>query len=575
MASYTIGVHDGHNAAAAIQRDGKLLYAIQEERLARKKNWVGFPKQSVQACLDYAGIGPQDVEELSFASLRQTPNNLRSYDQLASVQRSSSLYGIFRGAFLWFPIYKAHKNMGWRERLNFAKEMGFSESQCERYAHHLCHAATAYYGMREDHDSEYLVLTMDGYGDEDCATVSIGRGGRLETIARTPLGHSLGTIYAITTGMMGFRPLEHEYKLMGMAPYANPSYAEDAAAKFRTLLGVDMDKLQLRRKTPEPTFLMARRIKSMVSCMRFDNVVAGLQQHCEEVMMDFVRAAIQKTGIRRVLAAGGVFMNVKANKRIMEMPEVDYFSVAPSAGDESMSMGVAWHAYAKRHGYSAAANIEPLGALYLGDLTPEEKIDQAVRESGFKFTRFDDVEKEVAELLAAGQPVARCKGRMEFGARALGNRSILADPKNQDIVRIINRMVKKRDFWMPFAPVIRKERVGDYFHNPKDLSSPYMMLSFDTFDNYKDLIAAVHNADLTARAQILEQDHNPDYYKILEYFENKTGRSVLLNTSFNLHGYPIVMEPEESIDVFRRTGLEYLNVGQYILQKDDAPIELS
>jgi carbamoyltransferase len=160
---------------------------------------------------------------------------------------------------------------------------------------------------------------------------------------------------------------------------------------------------------------------------------------------------------------------------------------------------------------------------------------------------------------------------MEFGARALGNRSILADPVNHDVVRVINQMVKKRDFWMPFAPVVSRERMQEYFLNDKDLDSPYMMLTFDTRDNFRDLIAAVHNADLTARPQVIEANQNPDYYRLLKTFEEMTGRGVLLNTSFNLHGFPIVAGPKEAMEVFNSSGLEYLNIGQYIVQKRTAP----
>jgi carbamoyltransferase len=383
------------------------------------------------------------------------------------------------------------------------------------------------------------------------------------------MGNSIGSIYGIVTGAMGFVPQEHEYKLMGMAPYASPRYAEAAANAFRALIEVDAEHLAFRRKTWEPTFCYPRRILKLINGMRFDNVCAGLQVVCEEVVVGLVQAAIRKTDLRRVLCAGGVFMNVKANKRLMELPEVDHLGIVPSCGDESLSFGAAWYAHAQ-HDPAAAAAIPPLAGAYLGPDFDEAETADAVRASGHEFRRHDDVETEVAKVLAAGHPVARCKGRIEFGARALGNRSILADPANQDIVRIINRMVKKRDFWMPFAPVVRRENVPKYFVNPKNFASPYMMLTFDTRDNFRDFIAAVHNADLTARAQILEESHNPDYYRILKVFEQLTGRGVMLNTSFNLHGYPIVLGPKDALNVFDNSGLSYLAVGDYLVHKRSA-----
>lgn len=562
---YIIGVHDGHNAAASIVADGQLIFAIQEERLVGEKNFYGFPSRSVQACMSFAGVGPEQVAELAFVTMRRTPTTYRATSQLDSARRDATVPGIMR-RLLWYPVYRFNEGMGWAERKTEAHNLGFSADQCTRYPHHLGHAATAYFGMREDHDTRYLVVTIDGKGDLECATVSIGHAGKLEQIASTPFTDSLGTIYALTTGAMGFRPLEHEYKLMGMAPYASPKYVEESAKAFSSLISVDRDDLRFRRQTPEPTFMLQRRLSRMITGMRFDNVCAGLQAACEEAVLELIRAAVAKTGIRRVLCAGGVFMNVKANKRILELDEVDYLGVAPSCGDESSSYGIAWYAHTKRSGPEAARAIEPLGALYLGTDVEEDDVAATLGASGHDYERFDDIESEVAKVLAAGHPVARCKGRLEFGARALGNRSILADPKNADVVRVINQMIKKRDFWMPFAPVVRRERMHDYFVAPEGTRSPYMMLTFDTKDNVSDLMGAVHNADLTARAQVIEEEHNPDYYRVLSQFESITGRGVLLNTSFNLHGFPVVLGATEALHVFDNSGLEYLAVGQYLVR---------
>jgi carbamoyltransferase len=572
MPHYIIGVHDGHNASAAILKDGALLFAVQEERLSGKKNHNGFPFASIKACLDFAAIGPRDVAQLALVTMRRTPIGMRSIDMAAAYRRDATLFGMTR-RLAWYPFIRIRKNWGWHERQRWAASLGFEPRQLQRYDHHLGHAATAYYGMREDPRTRYLVVTLDGYGDLNCCTISTAEKGQITRIAATPLTDSLGTIYAFVTGAMGFVPLEHEYKLMGMAPYAAEKYARQVADRFHALLRVDEQALRFRRSTWEPTFCYNRRLKHMISGLRFDNVCAGLQAFTEDLMVQLIRAAIKKTGIRRVLCAGGVFMNVKANKRIMEMPEVDYLGVAPSSGDETMCMGIAWHAYALTGGAGAADRIPPLGHFFLGNDVDEDDAAAVVRDSGHEFTRHDDIEAEVARVLAAGHPVARCKGRMEFGARALGNRSILADPKNQDIVRIINQMVKKRDFWMPFAPVVRRERVSEYVNNPKNFPSPYMMLTFDARENFRDFIAAVHNADLTARVQVLEESHNPDYYRILRLFEGLTGRGVLLNTSFNLHGYPIVLGPKKAMFVFDNSGLTYLAVGQFLVRKKLAPTE--
>jgi carbamoyltransferase len=457
--------------------------------------------------------------------------------------------------------------MGLAERMKNVEASGFDRGQYADYEHHLCHAACAYYGLREDSQTSYVVVTVDGFGDLDCATVWVNRNGMLERIARTPFTDSLGTIYGITTGMMGFRPLEHEYKLMGMAPYASRTHSERMAESFHNLLTVDEERMRFKRRTVAPSFLYARRIKNMISGERFDQVCAGLQLFTEELLVKLARSAVRATGVGRVLCAGGVFMNVKANKRLMEQPEIESLKIFPSCGDETLPMGAAYMAYIAEGGSKAAERIEPITDFYLGGDVSEESCRQAVESSGHEVHRYDDVEAELARILVAGKPVARCKGRMEFGARALGNRSILADPSNQDVVRVINRMVKNRDFWMPFAPVVRRERMEEYFVNPKDLVSPYMMLTFDTRDNFRDLIAAVHNADLTARPQVIEAQQNPDYYRLLQNFEAQTGRGVLLNTSFNLHGFPIVTTAKDAMNVFENSGLEYLNLGQLIVHK--------
>jgi carbamoyltransferase len=564
-----LGVHDGHNASAAILEDDEVLFAVQEERLAGDKNHYGFPTRSIGACLDAAGIGPADVDELAFATMRQTPARFRAHDQLAVVHREASLAGTVRRLLVWQLVHRHHASLGWRERQRAASDLGFTSAQCRRYDHHLGHAATAYFGMREDAATPYLVITLDGFGDLLCGSVSVVEDGRLRRISQTPYTDSFGTIYALVTGAMGFTPLEHEYKLMGMAPYASEEHAQQAAAEFRKLVSVDRDGLRLRRHTLEPTFALTRRLKHTISGMRFDNVCAGLQIVCEEIVVDLVEAAIEKTGIRRVLCAGGIFMNVKANKRLMELPGVDFLAVPPSCGDESLSLGVAWYARSLQD-EAAGDAVAPLRSAYLGPDFSDAEAERVIVASGHSYSRPADLEKAIADLLAGGDPVARCAGRLEFGARALGNRSILADPANLDVVRVINRMVKKRDFWMPFAPLVRDERAAEYLENPKDLPSPFMMLSFDSKETFGDMIAAVHNADLTARAQILQASQNPPLERILTEFEAATGRGVLLNTSFNLHGYPIVLGPDEAMHVFDNSGLEHLALGPFLVHKATA-----
>ena len=356
-------------------------------------------------------------------------------------------------------------------------------------------------------------------------------------MARIRQEDSLGEIYAVTTHLLGFMPLEHEYKLMGMAPYAGRQYAEEVAHIYLSYLGFDESGLRFQRRVPEPMSRIGPRLQGDLSRLRFDSICAGLQLFTENMLARWVRACIDKTGVGRVLAAGGVFMNVKANKTISELNETEAFEAFPSAGDESLPFGSCYLAARER-----GLEIQRLQHCYLGnDLTAEECRAAAEEVAGqVEIEKPPNMARRVAELLAAGEIVARAAGPMEFGARALGNRSILADPLNQDVVRVINRMIKKRDFWMPFAPVAMRAESGRYFGNPKDLPSPYMMNTFDSTDKRVEFMAAVHNADLSARPQLLEEGQNPEYEAILEHFGEISGRHVLLNTSFNLHGSPVV-----------------------------------
>ena len=333
---------------------------------------------------------------------------------------------------------------------------------------------------------------------------------------------------------------------------------------FDSYLDLDASGLTFRRKTIKRISDVSRELFNQLNGKRFDAICGGLQLFTEDLLVRWTTNAVEKTGIRKVLLAGGVFMNVKANKLMSEIPSVEYLEAFPSCGDETLIFGAYYQYVADQFGRDQVA---PLKHFFTGDDLDESEIEMAISKYGYSFRRMNDPASEVAGLLKAGHPVARCKGKMEFGARALGNRSIIADASNQDVVRVINQMVKKRDFWMPFAPMMRKDGSERYIHNHKNLDSPYMMMTFDTKENFKELIAAVHNADLTCRAQLLTRQHNPSMYAIVEEFEKLTGRGVILNTSFNLHGFPIARTGEEAMYIFHHSGLEFMELGPYLISK--------
>jgi carbamoyltransferase len=567
---YTLAVHVGHNAAVCIGNENGLLFAIQEERLCGEKNYWGFPRRAIDACLRHVNAKTTDVDRVVVGTKFVLHRYHSREDVVSSYDRQLTPLGWLRQAVGTTVALRAFPDHGQSDVRTYLRESGLGHAEVEFLDHHRMHAATAYYGLRKSRTEPYLVLTCDGSGDGLSGSVRVWSGTEEKLIATTADMDSLGTIYALTTHAMGFTPLEHEYKLMGMAPYTSKKHGEEAAKIFQAYLDLDKTGLSFQRKTTSPTYGLLTRILDDIRGQRFDNICAGLQLFTEDLLMRWVQACVRHTGVKKVLAAGGVFMNVKANKAIASLPEVEFFEAYPSCGDETLAMGALSVSTAAQHGDAAAT---PLDHFYLGDDLDDAETERAVTSSGFVFEK-PKTEKElvqkIVDALEAGHPVARCAGRMEFGARALCNRSIMADPKNQDVVRIINQMVKKRDFWMPFAPVVLEENAEKYMHINKGITSPYMMMTYDTRDNFRDMISAVHNADLTCRAQVLQRKQNPQVAAILDGFAKKTGRHVLLNTSFNLHGFPIVRTAAEALDVFRNSGLTHIQVGSYWLKKQGA-----
>jgi carbamoyltransferase len=323
-----------------------------------------------------------------------------------------------------------------------------------------------------------------------------------------------------------------------------------------------------RRRGAPPMYAAYGFLRRLLDGRRFDHIAAGAQAFVEQMLTGWVRNAVRETGIRRIACSGGVFMNVKANLAILELDEVEDMYVFPSCGDESNSIGAAcWEAA------RAGEPVAPLEGLYFGeaisDAEAEAVLEAAVgRGARLRFHYCEDIERVTAEALAGGKIVARAKGPVEFGARALGNRSILARPDAPGVVRTINEAIKSRDFWMPFAPSVLASRAGRYYSKPKGVRSPYMMFAFRAHPAMAAAFAAAqHPYDLTARAHEVEARHNPAYHRLLEEYEALTGEAIVLNTSFNLHGEPIVYRAADAVDVLLRSGLEYLAVGNWWVEK--------
>jgi len=560
--SVVIGVHDGHNAAAALVRDGRIELALQEERLTRVKNQGDAPGQALDMVREHAN-GDASRARIALNGNYMNYGQWRSETILREYGRSSRLASRIKQPFKDTLVDRVYQKRKAAARTGKLAELGFAPGQMEPVEHHLAHASAAYYTCPW-RGEKTLVLTCDGSGDRLSATVSVAEGDEITRLAQVSEHDSLGRLYALVTRHLGMTPLEHEYKVMGLAPYVTGR----PAPVFGQLFEFTRNPLVWRRRRGVPSMYAAREfIDGALAGERFDRIAAGVQLSIEQMLATWVRNAIRETGIGRVACSGGVFMNVKANLALLEMAEIEQLYVFPSCGDESNSIGAAC-----RLATQGGDRVEPLGAIYYGppitDHEAEQALEKAAGEGRLRARYVPAIERWTAEKLAAGKIVARAAGAAEFGARALGNRSILARADSPTAVRVINAMVKNRDFWMPFAPSVLAERAGDYYLKPKPVASPYMMFAFRSRPEKRAaFFAALHPYDFTTRPHEVFQAHNPDYYRLLQEYEALTGEAILLNTSFNLHGEPMVYRARDAVDVFLRSGLECMALGHWWVEK--------
>jgi carbamoyltransferase len=359
---------------------------------------------------------------------------------------------------------------------------------------------------------------------------------------------------------------EDEYKVMGLAPYAKPQDFIHLTDQLRGLIRINSSGNWVSIPNPENLLYELERI---YRSQRFDRIAGAIQSLTESLVTQWVDFWIRKTGCRNVAVAGGVFMNVKVSQKLAESDSIDRLYVVPSAGDESCAIGcAAWATLTN----SPSLRLQPLGDLYLGMEYDRAAIKNALQdslaESRYFISEPANIGRDLAGLLAQNRIVARFSGRMEFGARALGNRSILANPSDLANVRHLNAAIKNRDFWMPFAPSILEEDMHRYVLNPKQISAPYMCIAFDSVSTARaEIAAAIHPMDFTVRPQVVRKDWNPGFYEIIRMFKEQTGIGALLNTSFNLHGEPMVCSPLDAIRTVDQSGLSHLVLGEFLLTK--------
>lgn len=581
---YILGINDGHLATAALLKDGKIIACVSEERFTGIKNQAGIPVKSIKYCLNHAKINAKEVGLIVFGGIiipptspaRVEPKGLidiiyNFVKSLLTLSRIVSIYlpilrnledALYKIAFFLFAPFIKQKRI---KNLNHC--FHFDKNKIRFVDHHLCHAYTTIYSSKlAGEKNKVLILTCDGEGDKLSATVNTYQNKRITKISETSMTNSLGNLYRSITTILGMNALEHEYKVMGLAAYVDEKNkkANKLYEKMKHLVQVDAKNLKIKTPINSQLFKLGY-LDKILKTYRFDYIGYATQKITEDILTSWAKAALLKTKTNTLALSGGVFMNVKANQKISELPQVKRIFIMPSCGDESNAIGATYWGYIK-----LTSNIpEPIHNLYLGpEFTDREIISQLKNTNHLTYKRSKDIESEIAKLLGRGEIVARFAGRSEWGARALGNRSILADPARLEVIETINKMIKSRDFWMPFAPTIMADHTNKYLINNKNIEAPHMIIAFDTTEKAKmDLKAAIHQYDKSARPQVLEKEVNPNYHKILEEFSEFTGRFGLLNTSFNLHGFPIVGSPKDALFVFKNSGLKYLALESYLIEK--------
>jgi len=580
-----------HDAAACLVRDGEIVAAAQEERFTRKKHDPEFPANAVRYCLQEAGIG---FEDLDFVGFYDKP--LLKFERLLESYLGVAPLGL-RSFMMAMPVWVKEK-LFTRELIK--REMGGYEGKVLFAEHHESHAASAFYPSPFE---EAAVLTMDGVGEWATTSYGIGRGNQVDLLAEIHYPHSLGMLYSAFTYFTGFKVNSGEYKVMGLAPYGEPKYVdvilekllrvkEDGSFKmnmdyFNYLHGLTMTNGAFSKLFGgEP-----RKPESPLTQREMD-LACSVQKVTEEVMLRMARHVHKETGMENLCLAGGVALNCVGNGRLLREGPFKRIWIQPAAGDAGGAVGVALLIHHKVLGHPRSVQPDDsMKGAYLGPAFSDAQIQAYLDSVGAVYERvsYQDLISRTGCLLAQEKIVGWLNGRMEFGPRALGARSILGDPRSPRTQAVMNLKIKFRESFRPFAPSVLREHVGEYFEMNED--SPYMLLvapvkkerrmamteeqqklfGIEKLNIPRSDIPAVTHLDYSARIQTVDGRHNPAYYDLLQEFYRLTGYPVLVNTSFNVRGEPIVCTPEDAYRCFRRTEMDHLVVGSFLLNKSDQP----
>lgn len=549
-----------HDSAACLLRDGQIISAASEERFNRQKNSPLFPSQAAHYCLQAGDISVYDLDYVGFYEKpflkfsRVVLSHLRDYP--------FSLKGFLDTAPLWLQDRLIMP-------LVFKKELGF-EGKTLFIKHHLSHAASAFLVSPFD---EAAILTADGVGEWATLTCGYGRGQDITITREMRFPDSLGLLYTAVTTFLGFEALEGEGKVMGLAGYGKASYSD----KFKEIVKVrpdgsfSLDKrfFSFSRGGKMYTHRFGKmfgseRIPEAEIKERHCDIAASLQKFTEETLVAIARNLHRETGLSRLCLAGGLFLNCVANSRIMEEAPFKEIFVQPAAGDSGGALGVAAYAY-----YSLLKNPRnyAMSDAYLGPDFSDMQIKRILINAGVAYQEMaeEDLCKYAARRISENKIIGWFQGRMEFGPRALGNRSILADPRNAGMKELLNSKVKSRESFRPYAPAVLEERANEFF--VLDGTSPFMLLSPRVRADKKSLIPAVTHIDDTARVQTVNRKTNPRFWALIKEFENITGIPLIINTSFNLRREPVVLSPQDALDCFKRSRMDCLVLGNHIVER--------
>jgi carbamoyltransferase len=591
-----------HDSAAALIEDGRILAAVQEERFTRKKHDASFPKNAVGYCLDTCGGDLDAVDHICFFE-----KPFLKFERLLETYLACAPRG-FHSFRVAVPVWIKEKLFQKANLIAALKPFAASgevEHKLLFAEHHQSHAASAFFPSPFD---EAVVLTLDGVGEWTTASISIGKGNTLKLEREIRWPHSLGLLYSAFTYYIGFKVNSGEYKVMGLAPYGEPHYAElimdtlidvkeDGSfwldpSYFNYATGLTMTSTKFHNLFGGPP-----RDPDSPLTQREMDLAASVQKVTEEVMLRIARDLARSYGIPNLCLAGGVALNCVANGKIFRERLFDNVWIQPAAGDAGGSLGAALAAYHLHLGHSRRVNgaMDAMQGAFLGPEFSGAEVQDRLRAIGAVFTVHDDKDliEKTAATLERGDAVGWFSGRMEFGPRALGARSILADARNPEMQKTLNLRIKQRESFRPFAPSVLAEDVEDYFE--LDRPSPYMLLVADVKRNRRRQmdddqaklfgidklnvprsdIPAVTHVDYSARVQTVHTETNPRYHALLEAFKRRTGCSVLVNTSFNVRGEPIVCTPDDAFRCFMSTQLDCLVIGNCFLNKAEQDPSLS